>query len=772
MNKTLLATLIAGSVALTGCNELDKVVDSDGDKISSSVVSRSDDEIKTAISKKIDGSFIPFNLSTGQISLPTDFLKSSTTGLLSGVPQDGSDIRKSLASLDGWGLGSPIAISTHLKDSATLDETTLTGAVFIIDGSKGTPLTYGVDFITKVVGSSIAIVPLKPFKPATQYYLVISDKIKDSTGAKLKESLTYTTMSQSSPLKNIEAAASALLAAGENIIYSAPFKTQSIEPVMQAVMDAIATQQPKIGQVATAQQALASKSITIADSKLSSFLTGTGQSATAVAGATAKHDPLIYFGGMQLPYFLDTPTAANCGADLASKGTCDALTSHWVTDTSGTALSPANNTPLKKSDQAVQVFISIPDENNLPTGITKPANGWPVVLYVHGITSYKETGAAIAGNLAAQGLAMVAIDLPLHGSRSIDMNADGVYEISTTTSSSSTSPYKNGSSLVFGNLGALRTVRDNLRQSISDILSLRGALSFTPAYTDANSAVISALTLDPNSVTMMGVSLGSIIGTGALGASDIYDGTTITGGTDVAASALEFDAAALTVGGTQSAAVMAYSGEFGPTVRAAFEKNTAFLTAVGAKVPASSGGPLSVAQLGGLRDGDATQKATFKAIVDAAYPTFITTFVTAAQQAVDAGDAIAWAQKVKSDTPVLVTQVVGNGGTNLADQTVPNSTADKGFPLGGTTPLIATLGLTSYNTGDTTGGFVTGATLKAATQFQLGKHTSLLDPSHVEGITQDAGAAYAATVEMQTQVISFLKSNGKALQITDTNVAK
>jgi len=54
----------------------------------------------------------------------------------------------------------------------------------------------------------------------------------------------------------------------------------------------------------------------------------------------------------------------------------------------------------------------------------------------------------------------------------------------------------------------------------------------------------------------------------------------------------------------------------------------------------------------------------------------------------------------------------------------------------------------------------------------VGKHTSLLDPSAQEGITQDAASALAATTEMQTQVISFLKSGGQAVQIINSNVVE
>ncbi|GFO70678.1 lysophospholipase VolA [Geomonas limicola] len=54
-------------------------------------------------------------------------------------------------------------------------------------------------------------------------------------------------------------------------------------------------------------------------------------------------------------------------------------------------------------------FLYIP-----PVGAA-PAGGWPVVIFQHGITGQKEQVAAVAGALTAAGYAVVAIDLPLHG---------------------------------------------------------------------------------------------------------------------------------------------------------------------------------------------------------------------------------------------------------------------------------------------------------------------------------------------------------------------
>lgn len=68
--------------------------------------------------------------------------------------------------------------------------------------------------------------------------------------------------------------------------------------------------------------------------------------------------------------------------------------------------------------ETVKSHISFPLE-------TPPEDGWPVVLYVHGTGGDVTSGhASTAGRLAAQGFAMVTMELPLHGERAEGRNFD------------------------------------------------------------------------------------------------------------------------------------------------------------------------------------------------------------------------------------------------------------------------------------------------------------------------------------------------------------
>lgn len=731
MKKTLVATAVASALFLSGC---------DSDSINQGAAPNVSDIPETTVM---------FNPIAGELSTPTDLLMNPTTGLVS-IPKAG-DIYESLSSLDGWGLGSPISIGMVFPDrqygSIKLDPTSAESAeaVVLMEQGQSTPLTYGIDYIVKTSSSGLVVIPLKPLKPSQRYLFAVTDKVQDTLGRKIEASQYYSLLSNASTdvtqlttdptaqakLSAIQSAISGIdagltpLAGDNDIVYSGSFTTQSVGKVMQELMSDINSATPSITNVSA-----------VAD--LKNFLLAAGKTEAEASAATVAHNPTISYGNLTLPYYLETPNpASNCApATLAATKTCDGLISHFKA-ADGSNLGPVSGyAPNKVSDTAVKVFVSTPNG-------AAPAGGWPVAIYVHGITSYKETAAAIASNLAAQGIALVAIDLPLHGARSIDFNADGVYEI-TATDSSSGAAYVNGSPLAFANLGALQTVRDNLKQSISDILTLRRSL-------EGNT-----LNLNADNVSLLGVSLGSIISTGVLGASDSYDSNRDGTPDDDASNPFDFQAAALTVGGSQAAAIMGYSNTFGPVVKAALKNSDAFAAGVASNLGYSAQDFIA------LRT---NEPETYSSLANVAYPAFVSSFVAGAQQVIDSSDALAWASKVKSDTPVLVTQIIGNG-VNLSDQTVPNNLATSGFPLAGTTPWTSILGLSKAST------TTSGASLKVYTNFMVGKHTSLLDPSAQEGITQDAASALAATTEMQTQVISFLKSGGQAVQIINSNVVE
>lgn len=128
-------------------------------------------------------------------------------------------------------------------------------------------------------------------------------------------------------------------------------------------------------------------------------------------------------------------------------------------------------------------------------------------------------------------------------------------------------------------------------------------------------------------------------------------------------------------------------------------------------------------------------------------------FLGATQIIVDSGDPINYGF-ASAQNAILFHEVVG-GGDNLPDQVVPNSVP--GAPLSGTEPLLRILGLPAItaSTQNTNG-------IRGVTRFTEGAHSSLLDPT----------SSMAATVEMQTQMASFLRSRGTEVAVQNPSVIR
>jgi hypothetical protein len=78
--------------------------------------------------------------------------------------------------------------------------------------------------------------------------------------------------------------------------------------------------------------------------------------------------------------------------------------------------------PYRDTSKALTGFYhtttTIPFVYIVPTG-TAPGTGWPLVIFQHGINDHKERVTELAGPLTANGYAVIAIDLPLHGELAI-----------------------------------------------------------------------------------------------------------------------------------------------------------------------------------------------------------------------------------------------------------------------------------------------------------------------------------------------------------------
>lgn len=748
-------------------------------------------------------------------------------GLAPGQLPDYNDPSTAVGGLDGWSTTVPFAIEIDLgTDELTLDAASVSqpGAVHLFEATLGGPLspdaecqpnpsismckmgrelTFGVDFVTSVSGNQVAIVPLKPLKAAQGHVLVLTNKVMDSAGNPIKPSTSYEGVARDidtlplplpdqfflqTLINSYENGAASAGVDKSTIVYTSGFTTQSIQDVLQTVKGVMAT----VPGAQPAMLPLQSKGVNAAQAL------GLNPDAEGVVASFAE----VYGSTLHLPYYLDEVTADNCSLP----DNCDSLNSRWqamgdspvtvlgalqsgvlpmasfgaqyaaqapafgrgdfnnnpanlvgMTFTIDTPVGPMqldatrhltkfNPLPTVKSVQAVDVIATMPDVDRINairqlqagsgefTPIEKPAAGWPVAIFGHGLGNNKETGLAIAGALADAGIATVAIDLPLHGSRAGTASTP-LGEIEIDAAGEHLSAYLN--------LQSLLTARDNLRQGEADQLALRFALNGFGGQGD----------LDVSQVSFVGTSLGAITGTtfAALANSGIVDPTT---GQVSPINPYQLSAATLSVPAGGLSGSLIYGG-YGPTVKAGL---TASDTFQGLLTQAAASQGIDAATLAQLAEANTPD---YQALVDAVYAPFAIQYNFIAQTLLDSGDPINYGQTLAAtQLPVMMTEVVGDGADNLPDTVVPNTVP--GLPLVGTEALIATIGLDNVTATLGNGTEPVSGVLR----YIKGHHGSILSPFPIDGVAPDAEATMAVTVELQTQMASFLATGGKLIPVS------
>jgi Pla-1/cef family extracellular lipase len=649
-------------------------------------------------------------------------------------------------------------------------------------------LQHNTHFTVKATGEGrgLAVVPLQPLKPKTGYLVVLTDNIQDTLGRRVKASQTYTLMKEpvdEAPASDTESAQNlqalinsyegALAQFGvdpEDVIYSSNFTTQSVGDVL-GMTKTLLGQQIAAGAPPVMQAAPQGVTLDV-------VLSGAGiTDPTTLAVASAAK---VYGGQVDLPYYLPVPSAENPTAPVTGRWTakCDSpvtivggiesgqipegalglgITQDAIAaDKAGVIrsiveacvasengidlpgvdeerhLTKYNPVPEVQDTETVNAFVTIPDlatanavrgQQGLPA-LEEPANGWPVVIFQHGITSDKSSAAAIAGTLAVAGYATVAIDHPLHGERGFDVNGDGELDITATGPANATT---------YMNLSSLLTTRDNLRQSITDLVSLRVSLN--------NFMAADGEQIDGTDVHFIGHSLGAIAGTGftALANTSFGEGhplSPIDGMFSVQASSLGMP------GGSLANFLLA-SESFGPTIKASllYSSNAEFKAAADQAI--AGGATLEQFYAGFMEQAPAEQVAQINATFEQ--------FAFAAQTVVDSGDPVNYASDVvASETPVFMIEAIG-------DAVIPNAVENK--PLAGTEPLAALLGLESISETTTNDGNPVSGIVRFGGDAE---HGSLVD----------AGPSAAVTAEMQQQIAFWFAEDMMLLPVTNDEVVE
>jgi pimeloyl-ACP methyl ester carboxylesterase len=171
----------------------------------------------------------------------------------------------------------------------------------------------------------------------------------------------------------------------------------------------------------------------------------------------------------------------------------------------------------------VQKELDVPITIVLPTG-PMPTAGFPVVVYGHGLGGSRHDVLNIAEPIAAQGYALVAIDLWGHGSRydAIDTgnNLGGKSGFTGDATlrdgfgdNAGTSAYID----FFEGFTNFSAIRDSMRQSVLDFSRVAMLIRSKPSLSALGTNLGTPPKLDPTKVAYLGESFGTIIGTDLAG---------------------------------------------------------------------------------------------------------------------------------------------------------------------------------------------------------------------------------------------------------------
>ncbi|MGR5206028.1 VolA/Pla-1 family phospholipase [Vibrio alfacsensis] len=659
-------------------------------------------------------------------------------------------------------------------------------------------LTLGTDFVVQARGNSLYIQFMNSLDESGEYIFAATQAISDVNGNPIGTSNSYATgksneiIYESGDLASVQAVTKAVegifgLASVNpaDIVYSSWFSTQSVGDTLAAVkgvtatgfatgantLNAVYKNDESDGAVDLATAYTMSLGTTQdfvtaldADEDFNKYISDLDAAKTAIKGlyAGSAVNVNVTQGVVRLPHYLDKgadwnmqpmvsamPSLAKLSAALADPNEQANMVQQLSTgifaddpvDVTKLATDPTEQLKLVGSELFLSSGTRLDSERIItrysPVPVVKsledvefllftPETGTPtdVVIYQHGITSAKENAYSFAFNMVKAGVAVIAIDLPIHGTRSLDEQRSA-----------------NADVLAYLNLSNLAVARDNLRQSVLDVLGLRASLVVSAQTGLLASTPLQAFNpMAGSKVKMLGHSLGGIVGTSAVAAANN------TLGSPTADALYTFSGASIQNAGGQIGNLLLGSSNFGPQIK----HNLAYV----ASADYASYADASCAELSDKACYEAFEQVATEDQLRALHSGF-SSFIYAAQTTLDTVDPFTNASDLMStgslSTPFFMTEVDG-------DDTVPNNVANA--PFAGTEPLAAKLGLTTVNRSNT-------AVSPSASFVQFNAtatHSTFASPA---GTLAD----FDHHVEMQMENTDFLVDDALS-GVTSTSVLK
>lgn len=421
--------------------------------------------------------FDPTTSRLTDIPVPNDILRSSTTGL-NNLPGTGEPFA-SFNSIAGFANSGALTIPFT---GGVLASTVSSSTIILFDKTAQANVTVNLSLSADSGGNStVTVTPLRPLTPTHSYVCIVTPGVGSAQGGAPVASDTFGSYTRlTTPLVD---------ASGRSTIFGlSPFLAAQLEPVRLAYQPVWATAeqvthldrgtipgafgfttQPLFNtakflraNAQTQSPVLANQSIIAANgAAVNTFFAGNRVGPLGSSQVPLSIVPHNFIQGIEEFTFQSTSYIQN------------PLSGPFIESGSG-----AGRTVQANGSSTIRVLVFLP----APTATPPPPGGWPTIIFQHGVTRDR-TDAYFVANAACQiGFAVISMDLPLHGARSLPgavASGDG-----------------------FINLDNARMFRDNLRQSIADQAVLVRLL------TSGGGALFST-----TNIQYLGHSIGSIIGT-------------------------------------------------------------------------------------------------------------------------------------------------------------------------------------------------------------------------------------------------------------------
>jgi len=432
------------------------------------------------------------------VPYPNDIYFNPTTGRLNVPVKVTSPLSTALNTLDGFSTTAVISApfngpldpaSLIPWNPLTMGPTAASASIAVLNATAGTPLIAGVDYTVRIStaagsgGGILEIVPLKPLNPRTRYAFIVTNGVRSTSGAAAGADLVF------------GAVRDTYLGGGTSV----PGQP-ALDPLFQVI--------PPLLEAARTI-GIQPSNVVVAWSMLTQSIDNV---LVSVNATTAARPAALAPAGTTAQLGLGVPSAANIYVgylDIAYYGDpANPLTSFWV---NSQLLPPTAQNPApfaRVPNKRIPLLATVP---NAQSGKTKPATGWPVVIFQHGITLNRTVMFAMADSFASQGFAVIAIDLPLHGvtdttnpfyqaANERHFNMDNVGAVGVFAPDGQ---IDNGWQIL--NVGNPLNARDHIRQAVADTIALKRTLPGLdfPDITNPD--------LDGNRIHYVGISLGSII---------------------------------------------------------------------------------------------------------------------------------------------------------------------------------------------------------------------------------------------------------------------